>query len=47
MVIDSSALLAIVLGEPDAQIYIDAIDRALAGKRPVYVPAPALWKRVL
>jgi hypothetical protein len=25
-VIDSSALLAIVLGKPDAQIYIDAIE---------------------
>ena len=42
MVIDSSALLAIVLAEADAQMYIDAIERALAEKRPVYVPASVL-----
>jgi ribonuclease VapC len=35
-------LLAVVLAEADAQIYIDAIDRALAEKRPVYVPASVL-----
>jgi ribonuclease VapC len=42
MVIDSSALLAVTLAEPDAQLYIDAIARALAEKRPVYVPASVL-----
>ncbi|HEY6989243.1 MAG TPA: type II toxin-antitoxin system VapC family toxin [Bryobacteraceae bacterium] len=42
MVIDSSALLTIVLGEPDAQIYIDAIDAAFAEERSIYVPASVL-----
>jgi ribonuclease VapC len=36
------ALLAVVLAEPDAHLYIDAIDRALAQRRPVYLPASAL-----
>jgi len=42
MVIDSSALIAIVLGEPDAQIYIDAIDAAFGKERSIYVPASVL-----
>ena len=42
MVIDSSALLAVVLAEADAQLYIDEIERALTEKRPVYVPASVL-----
>ena len=42
MVIDSSTLIAIVLGEPDAQIYIDAIDAAFTEERPIYVPASVL-----
>ena len=42
MVIDSSALIAIVLGEPDAQAYIDAIDAAFTEERPIYMPASVL-----
>ncbi len=42
MVIDSSALLAIALGEPDAARYIEAIALALENKLRVCVPASAL-----
>ncbi len=42
MVIDSSALLAIALGEPDAAQYIEAIAGALENNLPAYVPASVL-----
>lgn len=42
MVIDSSALLAIVLGEPDAERYIEAIAQALENRSSIYVPASVL-----
>ena len=42
MVIDSSALLAIVLGEIDASLYIEAIARFMMSNSEVYVPASVL-----
>ena len=42
MVIDSSALLAIVLAEPDATLYIEAIDRALQRKQRICVPVSVI-----
>ena len=38
MIIDSSAIVAIMRGEPDAQVYVDAIVRA----KTIYIPAPIL-----
>lgn len=42
MVIDSSALLAIVLGETDASLYIEAIAGFVKSNADVYVPASVL-----
>lgn len=42
LVIDSSALLAIVLGEIDADLYIAAITSSLEKNADVYVPASVL-----
>ena len=42
MVIDSSALLAIVLGEADREQYIEAIDRSLKEHRDLHIPASVL-----
>ena len=42
MVIDSSALLAIVFGEADAPSFIDAIGRAFESSTAIYIPAPVL-----
>jgi ribonuclease VapC len=42
MVIDTSALLAIVLGEDDGEQYIDVIERSLEQKRDVRVPASVM-----
>jgi ribonuclease VapC len=42
MVIDSSALLAISLGEDDAETYIDAIAQGLRRNEEMYVPASVL-----
>ncbi len=42
MVIDSSALLAIALGEPDDFIYIEAIAQKVEGHQRVYLPASVL-----
>jgi len=42
LVIDSSALLAIVLGEVDADLYIAAITYSLESNADIYVPASVL-----
>ncbi len=42
MVIDSSALLAIVLGETDAGFYIEPIARFMKSNGDVYIPASVL-----
>jgi ribonuclease VapC len=42
MVIDTSALLAIVLGEDDGEQYIEVIERSLDQGRDVRVPASVL-----
>ena len=42
MVIDSSALLAIVLGESDAGVFIDALGRAFERHTPLYIPASVI-----
>lgn len=42
MVIDTSALMAIVLAEPDAYLYADAIAITAEGQRALYVPASVL-----
>lgn len=44
MVLDSSALVAIVLGEPDAQLYIDAISSAINRTAGIYLPASVLFE---
>jgi ribonuclease VapC len=42
MIVDSSALLAIVFGEPDFPTYRDAIDRYTEQGLEIYIPAPVL-----
>lgn len=42
MVIDSSALVAIVHGEPDAHAYIEAIAIAIEQRSRIYIPASVL-----
>ena len=42
MVIDSSALLAIVFGESDQEIYINAIAEAMRDRSNLYIPASVL-----
>lgn len=42
MIVDSSALLAIVFGEPDFATYRDAIDRYTEQGLEIYIPAPVL-----
>jgi ribonuclease VapC len=42
MVIDSSALLAVVFGEADRERYIDVIERNLEAHREIRVPASVL-----
>jgi ribonuclease VapC len=42
MVIDASALLAIVLGEDDGELYVEAIERAIAKHQNLIVPASVL-----
>jgi ribonuclease VapC len=42
MVIDSSALLAVVFGEADCERYIDVIERNLEAHREIRVPASVL-----
>jgi len=42
MIIDSSALIAILQSEPDAALYVDAIARAIEQKSEIYVPASVL-----
>lgn len=42
MVIDSSALLAIVFGEEDSDNFIDAIGSRAEADRAIYIPAPVL-----
>lgn len=42
MVIDSSALLAIILGEADADLYAELILHSLEAKKDIYVPASVL-----
>ena len=41
MIVDSSALLAIVLGEPDFELYIEAVNPDLRSRN-LYVPASVL-----
>jgi ribonuclease VapC len=42
MVIDSSALLAIVLGEADADLYVEAIGRAIQQHNELHLPASVI-----
>ncbi len=42
MVVDTSALLAIVLGEPDAELYRGAIAAASRNQLAIYIPASVL-----
>ncbi len=42
MVIDSSSLMAIVLAESDAYIYVDAIIQAVESQTLIYLPASVL-----
>jgi ribonuclease VapC len=42
MIVDSSALLSIVFGEQDRDIFLEAIQRALNQQHIVYVPASVI-----
>jgi ribonuclease VapC len=42
MVIDTSALLAIVLGEDDGELYVEAIERAIEKHENLIIPASVL-----
>jgi ribonuclease VapC len=42
MILDSSALLAILLDEESAEDYIDIIDKAIGQRKPLFVPATVL-----
>lgn len=42
MVIDTSALLAIILSEPDAEEFLHILDHATRSGRPLYLPASVL-----
>ena len=42
MIVDSSALLSIVFGEQDRDVFLEAVDRAFDERLPIYIPASVI-----